>query len=71
MITKDLLGHAKFDTTERYYNRARALEASRMHQSVIAELRREAVRRESGARLVGGSSQGTVTESPVVDKETL
>jgi site-specific recombinase XerD len=34
-----VLGHASLDTTERYYNQARSLEASRRHQAMLAGLR--------------------------------
>jgi integrase/recombinase XerD len=38
-IAADILGHASFATTDKYYNQARAIEASRMFQRCIAELR--------------------------------
>jgi integrase len=34
-----VLGHADLKTTERYYNQARSLEASRRHQALLASLR--------------------------------
>ena len=34
-VARDLLGHSRFETTERYYNQARMLEASRQYQQVI------------------------------------
>jgi site-specific recombinase XerD len=34
-----VLGHASLATTERYYNQARSIEASRRHQAVLAGLR--------------------------------
>lgn len=43
-ISRDLLGHADLRTTEKHYNRARGIEASRAHRSVIAELRRRSKR---------------------------
>jgi len=39
-ISRDLLAHADLRTTEKHYNRARGIEASRAHGSAIAELRR-------------------------------
>jgi site-specific recombinase XerD len=33
-----VLGHASLTTTERFYNQARSLDASRRHQAVLAEL---------------------------------
>ena len=39
-ISRDLLAHADLRTTERHYNRAKGIEASRAHSRVIAELRR-------------------------------
>jgi integrase/recombinase XerD len=38
-IAADILGHASFATTDKYYNQARAIEASRMYQRCIAKLR--------------------------------
>ena len=34
-----VLGHASLTTTERFYNQARSLEASRRHQAMLADLR--------------------------------
>lgn len=34
-----VLGHASLSTTERYYNQARSLDASRRHHAVLADLR--------------------------------
>jgi integrase len=34
-----VLGHASLTTTERHYNQARSLEASRRHQAMLANLR--------------------------------
>jgi integrase len=39
-ISRDLLAHADLRTTEKHYNRARGIEASRAHSRVIARLRR-------------------------------
>jgi integrase/recombinase XerD len=39
-ISRDLLAHADLRTTEKHYNRAKGIEASRAHSRVIAELRR-------------------------------
>jgi hypothetical protein len=39
-ISRDLLAHADLRTTEKHYNRARGIEASRAHSRVIAELKR-------------------------------
>jgi integrase len=39
-ISRDLLAHADLRTTEKHYNRARGIEASRAHNHVIARLRR-------------------------------
>jgi len=39
-ISRDLLAHADLRTTEKHYNRARGIEASRAHGRAIAELRR-------------------------------
>ena len=38
-IAADILGHASFATTDKYYNQARAIEASWMYQRCIAKLR--------------------------------
>ena len=38
-ISRDLLAHADLRTTEKHYNRARGIEASRAHRRVIARLR--------------------------------
>ena len=35
-----VLGHASLATTERHYNQARSLEASRRHHAMLAGLRR-------------------------------
>ena len=43
----DLMGHGVEATTLRYYNLARTLEAGRMHQRRVREVRRNAVRRPS------------------------
>jgi len=43
-ISRDLLAHADLRTTEKHYNRARGIEASRLHGRVIAELRRRSKR---------------------------
>lgn len=43
-ISRDLLAHADLRTTEKHYNRARGIEASRAHNRVIAELRRRSKR---------------------------
>ena len=39
-ISRDLLAHADLRTTEKHYNRAKGIEASRAHSRVIARLRR-------------------------------
>ncbi len=39
-VSRDLLAHADLRTTEKHYNRARGIEASRSHGRVVAELRR-------------------------------
>ncbi len=49
-VARDLLGHSRLETTERYYNQARMLEASRQYQQVILDER---------ARLVHGSAGTT------------
>ena len=38
-IARDLLGHSDLRTTTRHYNRARGIEASRMHSRLIARMR--------------------------------
>jgi integrase/recombinase XerD len=43
-ISRDLLAHADLRTTEKHYNRARGIEASRAHSRVIAQLRRTSPR---------------------------
>jgi hypothetical protein len=35
-----LLGHADLRTSEKYYNRAKGIEASRTHAKAIADIRR-------------------------------
>jgi hypothetical protein len=36
---RHVLGHARLATTERHYNQARSLDASRRHQIMLADLR--------------------------------
>jgi integrase/recombinase XerD len=43
-ISRDLLAHADLRTTGKHYNRARGIEASRVHNKLIARLRKEARR---------------------------
>jgi integrase len=43
-ISRDLLAHADLRTTEKHYNRAKGIEASRTHARVIAKLRRSSQR---------------------------
>ena len=38
-LTRDLLGHTSLSTSERYYNLAQSLEATRRHQSEVLALR--------------------------------
>ena len=40
-ISRDLLAHADLRTTNKYYNRAKGIEASRVHSELIARLRRK------------------------------
>lgn len=63
-VAKDLLGHTRLDMTERYYNQADALEASRTHQQCILALRRKLAqtatdsrRRPSDRRAASGSDR--------------
>ncbi len=46
-IARDLLAHADLRTTTKYYNRAKGIEASRVHNQLIARLRRRPNRRDS------------------------
>ena len=46
-IASQLLGHRTFSTTEKYYNQARGLEASRIMQNHVLSLRRSEKRRQS------------------------
>jgi integrase/recombinase XerD len=39
-VSRDLLAHSDLRTTQKYYNRAKGIEASRAHSHVIARLRR-------------------------------
>jgi integrase len=39
-VARDLLSHTNVRTTDRYYNRAKGIEASRSHASIISELRK-------------------------------
>jgi len=43
-IARDLLAHSDLRTTNKYYNRARAVEASRAHAQVVATMRKQARR---------------------------
>jgi integrase len=43
-ISRDLLAHSDLRTTQKYYNRAKGIEASRAHGRVIAQLRRSSRR---------------------------
>ena len=40
-VSRGLLGHKRLDTTEKYYNMARSLEAGQSHQAAIMSLRRD------------------------------
>jgi integrase/recombinase XerD len=39
-ISRDLLAHADLRTTEKHYNRARGIEASRAHGRILSMLKR-------------------------------
>jgi integrase len=55
-IAADILGHASFATTDKYYNQARAIEASRIYQRGIAKLRSgDSAEQPLGDRLAPGS----------------
>lgn len=43
-VARDLLAHADLRTTNKYYNRAKGIEASRTHSRLIAKLRRKSRR---------------------------
>jgi integrase len=40
-VARDLLGHARLSTTNKYYNRAKGIEASRRQARLIAKMRRK------------------------------
>ena len=44
-VSRDLLAHSDLRTTQKYYNRAKGVEASRAHGRAIAQLRRSTRRR--------------------------
>ena len=46
-VAHDLLGHNNPNTSDKYYNRARGIEASRAHSKLIAGMRRKQRRRGS------------------------
>jgi integrase len=39
-MTRNILGHSKLSTSQRYYNQARMIDAGRSHQAHILELRK-------------------------------
>ncbi len=47
-VAHDILAHSDLRTTTKYYNRARGIEASRVHSHVITGLRRKLNRRSRG-----------------------
>jgi integrase len=44
LVARDLLGHSRLETTERFYNQAQSLDASRRYNKNIAALRRTLMR---------------------------
>jgi integrase/recombinase XerD len=44
LIARDLLAHSDLRTTNKYYNRAKGVEASRVHAQVVAAVRKQARR---------------------------
>ncbi len=60
-VTKDVLGHSRLDTTERYYNQARAIEAGRAYQRTVVALRRRLkhTAKDPGHRKGGGGTSPT------------
>ena len=50
-ITANILGHASLATSERHYNQAHMLAASRTMQHSLLELRRKLSRSEEEARV--------------------
>jgi hypothetical protein len=75
-VARDLLGHASINTTNAYYNRARSIEASRLHASIVAEHRadtgalpqREPFNRDHDAR--GNGRRPALSGKELVDNET-
>jgi integrase/recombinase XerD len=56
-IASRLLGHRTFSTTEKYYNQARSVEATRLMQNFLLSLRRGQKRTQSVARREGSSAK--------------
>jgi integrase len=52
-IASPLLGHRTLSTTEKYYNQARGVEASRIMQNYLLSLRRGEKRSQSTSRRQG------------------
>ena len=46
-VARDLLTHAKFETTQQYYTQARTADAARTHAEVLARLRAAPPRRKT------------------------
>ncbi len=53
-VTQSILGHTSIKTSERHYNHAQSLEATRRHQKQILELRRQGRDRPVNARSAEG-----------------
>jgi len=43
-VARDLLAHSDLRTTNKYYNRAKGIEASRAHAQVVVAMRKQARR---------------------------
>ena len=67
----DLMGHGVEATTLRYYNLARTLEAGRMHQRRVREVRREAAERRSEVERDGFASNDAPNTSAIERRSDL
>jgi len=63
-ITLSVLGHSRLTTSERYYNHAQSLQATKLYQAHVMALRRRAQARPPGPNTLGWPTGPEVTEGP-------
>ncbi len=61
---RDLLAHSELRTTTRYYNRAKGIEASRLYNNMISELRRTRTRKIKPAARSGSPGRSYRSRRP-------